>query len=73
MLVRGKISAIDTNGKPRPARAQLTVANFSLRTSATGDTSLGCGKMHTRHVGQVYPAGAVVAGRSLAYRSKHIQ
>lgn len=64
---------INTNGKPRPARAQLTVANFSLRTSATGETNFGGGKIHTLHVGQVYPAGAVVAGRSLAYRSKHTQ
>lgn len=62
-----------TNGKPKPALAQFTPANFSLNTSATGETNFESGKMRSLHVGHVYPAGAVVAGNSLAYLSKHAQ
>lgn len=48
-----RLYKIFTSGKPRPARAQLTPANFSLRTSATGDTNFGCGKMQVLQNGQV--------------------
>lgn len=51
-----------TNGRPSPVRAQLTPANFSRNTSATGDTRLIEGKSPTLHDGHLYPAGAVVGG-----------
>lgn len=58
---------VHTKGRPRPTLAQLTPASFSLSTSATCETRLAGGKMHTLHEGHVYPAGAVVAGIRRAY------
>lgn len=62
-----------TNGRPSPARAQLTPASFSRNTSATGDTRLLAGKSPCLQEGHRYPAGAVVGGSCRANWSKHAQ
>lgn len=62
-----------TRGSPSPALAQLTPANFSRKTSATGLTKLLAGNKQVLHDGQVYPAGAVVGGNCLENRSKQAQ
>lgn len=40
-----------TRGRPRPARAQLTVASFSLSAEATGPARLAGGKMGPLQLG----------------------
>ena len=56
-----------TRGNPSPALAQFTLDSISLRTSATGEAMLEGGNIPALHVGQVYPAGAVLAGSCWAY------
>merc|ERR1712203_745389 len=60
-------------GKPRPALAQLTSDKRPLKASATGETKLSRGKIHSLQIGHVYPAGAVSFGNDRAYLSKQTQ
>lgn len=59
-----------TSGRPRPALAQLRFDRVCLSWSATGETMLLAGNMAAWQLGQVYPAGAVLAGSCLAYLSR---
>lgn len=56
-----------TRGNPSPALAQFTLDNVSRSISATGEAILEGGNIPALHVGQVYPAGAVLAGNFWAY------
>lgn len=56
-----------TIGNPSPDLAQLTLDNFCLSWSATGEAILLLGNIGALQVGHVYPAGAVLGGNCIAY------
>ena len=62
-----------TNGRPRPARAQLTCCSSVRMASATGVARFAGGNTQVLQEGQVYPAGAVLEGSCWQCRFKHDQ
>lgn len=62
-----------TNGRPRPARAQLTCCSSLRMASATGVARFAGGNTQVLQEGQVYPAGAVLEGSCWQCRFKHDQ
>lgn len=62
-----------TNGSSRTFLAQFTCPNLVRKTSATGETRLTGGKIGSLHVGQVWPPGAVFAGKDCCFAFKHFQ